>query len=94
MDRAMLEPAIDLIDNKIAYQFERLGYLSAISNRPPRNRYLTARSVCVIAGPGSNSPAVKKSAIQNSEAILDYINPALPGQERMVQDSPGYFRTD
>ena len=47
MDRAMLEPAIDLIDNKIAYQFERLGYfisdLESTPEKPVFNRTISLR---------------------------------------------------
>ncbi len=47
MDRAMLEPAIDLIDNKIAYQFERLGYfisdLGSTLEKPVFNRTISLR---------------------------------------------------
>ena len=46
-DRAMLEPAIDLIDNKIAYQFERLGYfisdLESTPEKPVFNRTISLR---------------------------------------------------
>jgi len=47
MDQAMLEPAIDLIDNKIAYQFERLGYfisdLESTPEKPVFNRTISLR---------------------------------------------------
>ncbi len=47
MDRAMLEPAIDLTDNKIAYQFERLGYfisdLESTPGKPVFNRTISLR---------------------------------------------------
>jgi len=47
MDQAMLEPAIDLIDNKIAYQFERLGYfisdLESTTEKPVFNRTISLR---------------------------------------------------
>ena len=47
MDRAMLEPAIDLIDNPIAYQFERLGYfisdLESTPGKPVFNRTISLR---------------------------------------------------
>jgi glutaminyl-tRNA synthetase len=47
MDRAMLEPAIDLIDNPIPYQFERLGYfisdLESTPGQPVFNRTISLR---------------------------------------------------
>ena len=47
MERAMLEPAIDLIDNPIAYQFERLGYfisdLESTPGKPVFNRTISLR---------------------------------------------------
>ena len=47
MDNAMLEPAIELTDNDIAYQFERLGYFisdpKSTSEKPVFNRTISLR---------------------------------------------------
>ncbi len=47
MDKAMLEPSIELVDNKMAYQFERLGYfisdLESTQEKPIFNRTISLR---------------------------------------------------
>lgn len=47
VDNAKLEPAIQLTDNKLAYQFERLGYfisdINSIPEKPIFNRTMTLR---------------------------------------------------
>ena len=47
MPEAKLEPAIELVDNEIAYQFERLGYFisdyDSTSDKPIFNRTMTLR---------------------------------------------------
>jgi glutaminyl-tRNA synthetase len=47
INKAMLEPAIELTDNKIAYQFERLGYfisdLESTPEKPIFNRTISLR---------------------------------------------------
>jgi len=47
MDKAMLEPSIELVDNKMAYQFERLGYfisdLDSTPDKPIFNRTISLR---------------------------------------------------
>ncbi len=47
MDKAMLEPSIELVDNKMAYQFERLGYfisdLDSTPEKPIFNRTISLR---------------------------------------------------
>ena len=47
MDNAWFEPAIELTDNPIAYQFERLGYFisdyDSTSEKPIFNRTMTLR---------------------------------------------------
>jgi glutaminyl-tRNA synthetase len=47
MDNAMLEPSVNLTDNELAYQFERLGYFisdtSSTSDRPIFNRTISLR---------------------------------------------------
>ena len=47
MDKAMLEPSIELVDNELAYQFERLGYfisdLDSTPEQPIFNRTISLR---------------------------------------------------
>jgi len=47
MDKAMLEPSIAVVDNKMAYQFERLGYfisdLDSTPQKPIFNRTISLR---------------------------------------------------
>ena len=47
MTNARLEPAIELTDNKLAYQFERLGYFisdyDSTTENPVFNRTMTLR---------------------------------------------------
>ncbi len=47
MDQAKFEPAIELVDNPLAYQFERLGYFisdyDSTTQRPVFNRTMTLR---------------------------------------------------
>ena len=47
MDNAKFEPAIELTDNPIAYQFERLGYFisdyDSTNDKPVFNRTMTLR---------------------------------------------------
>jgi glutaminyl-tRNA synthetase len=47
MESAMLEPAIELTDNKMAYQFERLGYFisdyDSTVEHPVFNRTISLR---------------------------------------------------
>ena len=47
MEQAKLEPAVELVDNPIAYQFERLGYFisdyTSTTANPIFNRTMTLR---------------------------------------------------